>query len=133
MKPFGFPKQEKLCSKKSIETIFSTGINQFYYPYKVLYLPSAIIDEFPFAQVMFVVPKRKFKRAVDRNRIKRKMREAYRLNKHLLEEWCIKNNTHIKLVVMYVASSHENFNAHQKAIQCIFSTIEKDLTHEVHP
>lgn len=133
MKPFGFPKQEKLCSKKSIENIFLTGINLFCYPYKVLYLPSTNIDELPFAQIMFVVPKRKFKRAVDRNRIRRKMREVYRLNKHLLKEWCVENNTHIKLVVMYVASSQEDFSVHQKAIQCVFSSIVKDLPHEVHP
>ncbi|MDD2278068.1 MAG: ribonuclease P protein component [Bacteroidales bacterium] len=125
MKPFGFPKQEKLCSKRSTDVIFSTGTNLFCYPYKVLYLSSPIDDEVAFAQVMFVVQKKRFKRAVDRNAIRRRMREAYRLNKHLLKDWCEKNNTHIKLVVIYVASQPVDLSVHQKAIQCVFSSIIK--------
>ena len=76
-----FPKKERLHSKKLIQELFDKGSSFYLYPFKVLYLPNA---EGGPHQVLFSVSKRKFKRAVDRNLIKRKIREAYRLNKHTL-------------------------------------------------
>lgn len=80
-----FPKEEKLKSRKVTKELFSKGKNAFIYPFKVFYLqPEESFKEFP--QVIFSVPKRNFKRAVDRNLLKRRLREAYRLNKSLLIE-----------------------------------------------
>jgi len=76
-----FPKKERLHSKKLIQELFDKGSYFYLYPFKVLYLP---VTEGGPIQVLFSVSKRKFKRAVDRNLIKRKIKEAYRLNKHLL-------------------------------------------------
>lgn len=133
MKPFGFPKQEKLCSNIGIEATFSAGKNLFCYPYKVFYLESPITADEPFARAMFVVPKKKFKHAVHRNSIRRRMREAYRLNKHTLAEWCSQNGLHVKLIIMYVATNQEPFAIHQKAAQCLFSSLIQKLSHEVRP
>ena len=76
-----FPKSERLHSKKLIQELFEKGSSFYIYPFKVLFLPLA---EEGVHQVLFSVSKKKFKRAVDRNLIKRKIREAYRLNKHQL-------------------------------------------------
>lgn len=78
---FKFPSSEKLKSRKAIELLFTEGKSVRSYPLKVFYLPSETIKS---SQATFAVPKRNFKNAVDRNRIKRQLREAYRLHKQLL-------------------------------------------------
>ena len=80
---YTFPKKERLHSKKLIEELFSKGSHFYLYPFKVLYLPVQEESEGRH-QVLISVSKRKFKRAPDRNLIKRRIREAYRLNKHIL-------------------------------------------------
>lgn len=73
-------KEERLKSKISIELLFKEGKGRVRFPIKMQYMP----HDRPMHQVAFTAPKRNFKRAVDRNRIKRQMREAYRTNKHIL-------------------------------------------------
>lgn len=76
-----FPKKEKLKSRKLITQLFEEGKGVSKFPVKVLYLP---IEDLESHQVTFAVPKKNFKSAVDRNRIKRQLREAYRLQKEVL-------------------------------------------------
>jgi ribonuclease P protein component len=80
---YTFKKEERLCNKKLIDGLFHNGSSFLCYPFKATWQYSEVTDESP-AQVLFAVSKKKFKRAVDRNRIKRMMREAYRLNKQEL-------------------------------------------------
>src|ERR1700761_6552929 len=77
---YTFTKEERLCNKKLIDTLFHNGSSFLCYPFKVSWLEADFAGTFP-VQIVFAVPKRRFKRAVDRNLIKRHMREAYRLNK----------------------------------------------------
>lgn len=81
-----FPKEEHLCRKKLIDELFGKQSSSFgAYPLRIVWLPSEGSTGAP-PQVLISVSKRGFKRAVDRNRLKRLIREAYRLNKyHLLE------------------------------------------------
>jgi len=73
-------KEERLKSKTSIDALFKEGKGIIKHPIKVQYMP----HDRPLHQVAFTAPKRNFKRAVDRNRLKRLMRETYRTNKHIL-------------------------------------------------
>jgi ribonuclease P protein component len=73
-------KEERLCNKKLIDELFHNGSSFLCYPFKASWLVANATQPFP-AQVLFAVSKKRFKRAVDRNRIKRISREAYRLNK----------------------------------------------------
>ena len=77
---FSFRKNEKLCSKKVIDRLFAEGKSVFAFPLKFVYLETGLTTETP-AQAGFAVSKKNFKRAVQRNLIKRRMREAYRLHK----------------------------------------------------
>src|SRR5690606_6585483 len=78
-----FPKTENLKSSKTIETLFSEGKSYSKFPLKVFFLPKANVET---NLAAFAVPKRNFKLAVDRNRIKRQLRETYRLNKNIIED-----------------------------------------------
>lgn len=78
---FTFAKEEKLKSRKQIEILFNEGKNVKAFPLRLIYHPIEFEGEFPI-KAGFSVPKRVIKLAVDRNRIKRKIKELYRLNKH---------------------------------------------------
>ena len=80
---FSFPKKEKLKGKKLIEQLFAEGIGVTNYPIKLVYLKTSYEDDSK-CKVGVTASKRNFKSAVKRNRIKRLMRESYRLNKHLI-------------------------------------------------
>lgn len=80
--PFTFSKKEKLKSKKLIEQLFAQGKSVAAFPLRLVYLP--IEQENAVTQAGFSVPKKNFKLAVQRNQIKRRLREAYRLQKPLL-------------------------------------------------
>ena len=80
MRKYTFQKEERLNKEIWIQELFKRGSSFHLYPFKVLYLPNPNQDS-KIHQVMISVSSRKFKRAVDRNLIKRRIREAYRLNK----------------------------------------------------
>lgn len=82
---FSFHKEERLCRKKEIDKLFVEGKSIFVFPVKIIYLETQLHTKYR-AQVAFTVGKRNFKKAVHRNLIKRRMREAYRLNKSNLYE-----------------------------------------------
>ncbi|MBR0243080.1 MAG: ribonuclease P protein component [Bacteroidaceae bacterium] len=74
-----FPKSERLCSRKAIEALFASGNRSFTaFPLRVVYRQA---EE---TQLLISVSKRHFKHAVDRNRAKRQIREAWRLNRDIL-------------------------------------------------
>ncbi|SER44927.1 ribonuclease P protein component [Pedobacter rhizosphaerae] len=77
---YTFRKEERLCSRKHLDLLFKNGSSFLLYPLRISYL---FIDQ-PAevkAQVVINVPKKRYKRAVDRNLLKRRIREAYRLHK----------------------------------------------------
>ncbi len=77
-----FTKAERLSSKVAIETLFETGRSFHSAPFKICWLETT--EGSSPAQIVISVPKRSFKRAVDRNKIKRRIREGYRKNKDML-------------------------------------------------
>jgi|TARA_B100001059_G_C17580374_1_gene449563 ribonuclease P protein component len=76
-------KEERLKSKKLIESLYQKGSSVKVFPLRMIFLQTAHTSNFP-AQVGVSVAKRNFKLAVDRNRIKRLMRESYRLQKGIV-------------------------------------------------
>jgi ribonuclease P protein component, eubacterial len=81
--PHTFRKEERISSKREIGFLFENGTSFVSYPLRILFCKREIQGDARFS-VLISVSKRKFKRAVDRNRIKRLIREAYRLNKSIL-------------------------------------------------
>lgn len=124
------PKNERLHSKKLIKELFDKGSSFFLYPFKVMVLE--INFELPETnQVLFSVSKKKLKKAVDRNLIKRRMRESYRLNKQILQEM----DGGKKIIgLIYVSSEIVTFQVIENKIKKILTTIkEKPLSEKNNP
>jgi len=84
-KLFPFQKNERLTSIKEVDELFSKGRSHFQFPFKLYWTKK--VDPVAFSVKMLVtVPKSYSKKAVDRNLIRRRIKEAYRLNKHILKE-----------------------------------------------
>ncbi len=83
----GFGKEYKLCSRKIIGRLFEKGARLNSFPFALTYGFEALPDQTVPFQVVISVPKRTFKRAHDRNRIKRMVRECLRKNKYILEDF----------------------------------------------
>lgn len=77
---YSFKKEERLCNVKLIEKLFTEGSSFLVYPFRIVWLSEVNTSSYP-VQVLISVPKKRFKRSVDRNLIKRRIREVYRLNK----------------------------------------------------
>ena len=78
-----FYRQERLKQKKSIQLLFSEGNTKKFFPLALYYLQYEP-DKFPFNKLLVSVPKKHFRKSVVRNKIKRRIREAYRHHKHLM-------------------------------------------------
>ena len=76
-----FKKEERLCSKKSLDLLFKNGSSFLLYPFRISFLFVLDSHQYP-AQVVINVAKKRFKRAVDRNLIKRRIKEVYRKQKN---------------------------------------------------
>ena len=99
-----FRKKERLCNFTSINTLFAKGHSFFIHPFKVVWMEVAD-DSNSVSQLLISVPKRNFKRAVDRNLIKRQIREAFRLNKEELYSFLGTENRKCSLAIVFVAKT----------------------------
>ncbi len=124
---FGFSKKEHLFGMKNIETLFSVGDSFFSYPFRVVYLIQNRKErEFP-VRVLISVPKKKFKLAVDRNRIKRVIRETYRLNKKELISQSIQEKKTVQIAFQYVAKEKLDFTTLNDKMKLVLNQIENKL------
>jgi ribonuclease P protein component len=98
---FSYNKFEKLKSRKQIELLFAQGKSISSFPVKVFYLPVEHTPEHP-VQVGVGVSARNFKKAVDRNTIKRRMREAYRLHKLPLHEYLMTEQKSVAVFILWI-------------------------------
>jgi len=97
-----FTKDERLRSKILIKKLFEEGEKWNYYPFRIIVLKFPIPSEYP-VQLLISVPKSIYRKAVDRNRIKRLIREAFRKNKYLLYESLEANHTQLMVCFQYTA------------------------------
>ncbi len=104
-----FRKSERLCSRKSIGNLFVNGNSLIHYPFRVIWLDSGAERPFP-VKIAFSVPARRVKKAVDRNRIKRLIRESYRHNKNTLYESPLFLNRTIDIALIYVSGEIYEFD-----------------------
>lgn len=103
-----FGKDEKLCSKLVIDELFKSGKSFKAYPIRVIY--KQLEESNSTAKVLISVPKKRFGKAVSRNRIKRLIREVYRQNKPALIEKWQDEGKYFALAFVYIGNEIPDFN-----------------------
>lgn len=122
-----FGKKYKLCSKKVIASIFEEGKQEKVHPFVLRYIHSDLKTNTRF-QIVISVPKRNFKRAVDRNRIKRVIREAVRKKKYILENAISEETQQLALFLIYTAQQEEPHQKISDKIESLFLRLIHDIT-----
>lgn len=128
-----FKKEERLCSRKSLDLLFKNGSSFLLYPFRITYL---LVDEphqFP-VQVVINVAKKRYKRAVDRNLIKRRTREAYRLQKELLLYTQLQNQQQLLLLsLQFIGKEKYDYIFFEKKLSLAFKKLISQISNdEIH-
>jgi len=129
---FTFKKEERLSRKKLIDELFKSGSSFYLTPFKIIFTPLAPLNlpegetssqqSYP-AQVLITVSTKNFKRAVDRNKIKRLIREVYRMNKHVLYDSLKKKNIQLIFAILYNSKTIEPFDFIQQKLIAVLNKL----------
>lgn len=101
---YSFHKNERLCNKRQIEKLYASKCRMMVYPLSIHWIVVDGSSQSSRLQVLIVAPKKKLHHAVDRNRMKRLMRECYRIRKHTLLQILQKTNRDMLLAINYMHS-----------------------------
>lgn len=119
-----FGKNEKLCHQKSIDRLFEQGKSFIAYPLRVVYyIEQQEDEEQQLAKLLISVPKRKFKRANKRNRIKRLIRETYRLSKREILTFFQEKNISAEVAFIYLKDELPSYEEVDKAMKKALMTL----------
>lgn len=121
-----FPKTEKLKHRKLFDQLFKHGQRAFKYPVTAIWVKTELPVSHPI-QVGFSAPKKNYRKAVQRNEIKRIMREAYRVQKHSLFDYLASTEQQIALLLITVKTNNTSYEALQPKILLLLQEIEEKL------
>ena len=125
-KVFTYNKKEKLKSKKQIEALFAKGKSFTVFPIKIFYLLHENNIDF-FAKAGVGVSYKYFKKAAERNRIKRLLRETYRKEKLPLYTYLQQNNKQVIFFLLYIDKALPQYLEIKKSMFAIISKLIKVL------
>lgn len=116
---FSFPKKERLTSKKEIEGLFQDSSSFYLHPLILRYRKAS--EDADCHKILLTAPKKNFKRAVDRNLIKRRLKEAYRLNKALIGDL----NTFYHIGFVYVGKTILTYQQIEDKLKSLLLRLKK--------
>lgn len=138
---FTFSKDERLCSRKQIDQLYSDGHRMMVYPYSVQWQSemadtgstsslSSLVSHVSPCQVLIVAPKKRFHHAVDRNRVKRLTRECWRHTKQQLCEFLAEHNLHLTLSLVYVGSEIMPYDKILGRMEKLVQQLQKEIVEQ---
>lgn len=123
---FTFKKEERLCSKKLIDQIFEGKKVIHLFPFSIYYQSAATDMAYP-AQALFAVSKKNFKKASDRNKVKRLCKESYRKQKHAWYDLLLENQLKALFVIVYNHREHINYSEMEIKLNLAMSKVLAQL------
>ena len=129
---YTFKKEERLCNQRLLDKLFHNGSSFLVYPFRIVHQLETLPHNIS-AQVVIGVSKRKFKHAVDRNLIKRRTREAYRLHKQsLLYSFLKLQDKQIIFSINYIGKEITDYNFREKKLIAALKQLTKAYIEDVH-
>lgn len=125
MSSFRFFKTERLTNKRKFENLFQNGKSINAYPLKLIYVLEPRNSDTVPVQFAFTIPKRSFKKAVDRNFLKRRIKETFRLNKHRVYNLLAPKEMSIYGIFIFIEKEKRSFHEIDKAMLIAISKLEK--------
>lgn len=123
---YTFPKSERVCLQREIDALFQEGKSFIAYPLRVIYVEQKP-ESGAATAILISVPKRKLRYALDRNRMKRLIRENYRLNKHPLLDALKEKEKHLLLAFIYLESERVAYPVIESAMKKALSVLKDRL------
>lgn len=129
MKQFGLKKSDKLCSPTAIDKLFSRGVNSkcentpestIAFPLRAVWCRNDIRQDGSAVEFLISVPKKRLRHAVDRVKMRRRIREAYRLNRHNYE---MPSEKKIDLAFIYISNELKDYQSVEKSVCRILQKI----------
>ena len=108
MKRNTFPLKEHLKSKSAIEQVYASGVSVTSFPLRAIFIEQPHEVQDPTAAILINVSKKRFRHAVDRNLVKRRIREAYRTSKHQFVETLEKSGKKMAVAIIYIDNKHNS-------------------------
>jgi len=125
---FFYGKEDKLKSRKTIEELFKNGHSFSNFPFKVIWLPQ---NTTAILQAGVAVSSHYFKKATDRNRIKRLIREAYRLQKNILYDSLQKKEKSLSVFIIYTGKVLPDYDLVYKKTGTIIKRLIKIMDEKI--
>ena len=124
-KPHALPKSERLSSLTAVRRLVTDGASGFVYPFRYMVLKSQSTT--PTVEVLFSVPKRNHKRANKRNTLKRRMREAYRLNNEALHATIKEHGMEVDIAFVYSTKELLPYKTIEHAVRRILAEVTQNM------
>jgi ribonuclease P protein component len=125
MRSFTLRREERLRGQVAVSKLFTDHRVVVRFPFRIHYVSSTFGPE-PF-RVLFVASSRKYRKAPVRNRIKRVMRELYRLNRNLLTDAWPEDKPKIHLALIYTGQAEVNYNELLPAFRQLFTKLREHI------
>lgn len=130
---FTFTKKERLKSQKLLSSLFGGGISFASHPVRFIWREAELAEGCEPVQVAFSVPKKNFKKAVDRHRVKRLLSEIWRHHKHNAYDGLVRQSSTLALVILYQGKEELPYEVLDEKIQFLIRKMLKKNSEKDQP